>query len=427
MSDMGKRKKLTRKQRREARKMTSNKTNKNKSNHNPSNFTTTKSKQTWSYTPKPPCHTGQLLVFTTDTGISVYGGGKNRSGGWHKLDFIPDLAMGPDETLVYSVKSNDNTVVPDGWLCGDFVGKAATPPPIIALDFPDFGVPKVGPEFWYALAQDIVERDLKTVSTQCAGGHGRTGVQLCILYDLLNTHATGKPYDNVGDLILMIRDLYCSHIVETTAQQEYIAEVISMPVGKNVIEDRYGGFYSGGGQGKVDGPTASDVFSDDVEWEELLDGNDDYKIINAFEICGTCGQKSFFNDTESYCEVCLEPYAKDEGGEKAMVVCPSCESDDTTMIHTDKSGSVISCDDCGWFKPDKNAETMMCYNCGNHFAPHFFTFNDPETCMQCLAVEKRIKHDAHGVNCTVCNKVKDNEFIYDYIESEKGFVCRSCY
>ena len=420
---MGKRKKLTRKQKREARKMTNKKTDK-KSNHNPSNFTVTKSKPKWQYTPKPPCHTGQLLVFTTDTGVNVYGGGKNRAGGWHKLDFIPDLAMGPDETLVYSVKANDNTVVPEGWLCGQFVGKADAPPPIIALDFPDFGIPKVGPEFWYALAQDILEKQLKTVSTQCAGGHGRTGVQLCILYDLLNTHATGKPYDNVGDLILMIRDLYCSHIVETKAQQEYIAEVIGMPVGKNVIEDRYGGYYSGGGQGKVDGLTASDIFSDDVAWGDLLE--DDYKVINAYEICGHCGQKSFFHDTESYCEVCLEPYKKD-GDDEPTEACPSCGSDSPTMTHIDKDGSVISCDDCGWHKPDKNAKGKLCYTCGTEFAPHHFTFHDPDTCMQCLATEKRIKHDAHGVQCAVCNKVKDNEFIYDFIESEKGFVCRSCY
>ena len=75
---MGKRKKLNRRQKREARKMT----DKKKSNYNPSNFTTT-TKSAWKYTPKPPCHTGQLLVFTTDTGVNVYGGGKYRAGGWH--------------------------------------------------------------------------------------------------------------------------------------------------------------------------------------------------------------------------------------------------------------------------------------------------------------------------------------------------------
>ena len=420
---MGKRKRLTRKEKREARKMTGKKIDKTKSNHNPSNFSTV-TKSAWKYTPKPPCHTGQLLVFTTDTGVNVYGGGKNRSGGWHKLDFIPDLAMGPDETLVYSVKANDNTVVPEGWLCGQFVGKADAPPPIIALDFPDFGIPKVGPEFWYALAQDILDKRLRSVSTQCAGGHGRTGVQLCILYDLLNTHATGKPYDNVGDLILMIRDLYCSHIVETTAQQQYIADVINMPVGKNVIEDRYGGVSWGGGQGKVDGPTASDIFSDDVAWEDLLE--DDYKVINAFEICGVCGQKSFFHDTESYCEVCMEPYLKEQDLPK-FSICPSCDSDDQTLLHLDKGGSVNTCDDCGWHKPDKKANGKLCYTCGTEFAPHYFSFHDPDTCMQCLAIEKRIKHDADGVQCAVCTKVKDNEFIYDFIESEKGFVCRKCY
>lgn len=426
---MGKRKKLTRRQKREASKMTDKKIDKKKSNYDPSNFTVTKSKPKWQYTPKPPCHTGQPLVFTTDTGINVYAGGKNRSGGWHKMDFVPDLAMGPDETLVYSLKSNDRTVVPEGFTCGEHVTKPLTPPPIIALDFPDFGIPKVGPQFWYALASDIIDLELKNISVQCAGGHGRTGVQLAILYDLLNTHSGGKPYTNVGDLILMLRDMYCSHIVETTDQQQYIADVIGMPVGDNVIEDRYGGFYSGGGglgKGVTFTPT-SDVFSDDVEWEELLD--DDYKVIQAYEICGMCGQKSWFDDTESYCEICLEPYLKaEENAQNApAVVCPSCECEDTAMTSVDKDGSVVACDNCGWFKPDKNAEAKVCYSCGNEYAPHHFTMHDPDTCMQCLATDMRIKHDQKGVQCVLCKKVKDNEYIHDYHPTEKGFICRGCY
>lgn len=407
MSEMGKR--LTRKQKRKAAKMTDKK--------NPSNFKTT-TKTTWkpktTHVSKASCHTGQLLVFTTDTGIQVYGGGKNRAGGWHKLNFIPDLAMGPDETLVYSVKSNDGTEVPDGWLCGQFVGKADAPPPIIALDFPDFGIPKVGVEFWHALVGDIKTKGIKTISTQCAGGHGRTGVQLCILYDLLNTHEHGTPYSNAGELIQLIRDLYCVHAVETKDQQKYIADVCGIPVGEIKIEDRWGGAtwhgYGGGGLGKVTPTVGITTYEDD------LDG---YKYIGANEVCGHCGKISFFQDNESYCEVCLEPYKKTDDDDDGD--CPSCDSPHGLT----EDGK--SCDECGWHKPNKNDEPILCYSSGNTFPPHHFTFEHPEASIQSIAEEWRIKHDKDGVECFDCGEVKDNEFIHSWSDKDKGFICRKCY
>ncbi len=403
-------KRLSRKQKRKAAKMTDKK--------NPSNFKTT-TKTTWkpktTHVSKAGCHTGQNLVFTTDTGIQVYGGGKNRNGGWHKMSFVPDLAMGPDETLTYSIKSNDDTQVPDGWNCGNFVGKTQTPPPIIALDFPDFGIPKVGVEFWHALVGDIVTKGIKSISTQCAGGHGRTGVQLCILYDLLNTHADGTTYKDAGELVELIRELHCSHAVETKEQQQYIADVCGIPVGEIKIEDRWGGAtwhgYGGGGLGKVTPTVGITTYEDD------LDG---YKYIGANEVCGHCGKISFFQDNESYCEVCLEPYKKtdddDDDGD-----CPSCDSPHGLT----EDGK--SCDECGWHKPNKNDEPILCYSSGNTFPPHHFTFEHPEASIQSIAEEWRIKHDKDGVECFDCGEVKDNEFIHSWSDKDKGFICRKCY
>lgn len=411
---MGKR--LSRKQKRKAAKMTDKK--------NPSNFKTTTT--TWKgskHVSKAACHAGQNLVFTTDTDIEVYGGGRNRTGGWDKMSFVPDLAMGPSETLVFSIKANDNTEVPEGWACEQFVGTTELPPPIIALDFPDFGTPKVGAEFWYALAQDVIEKGIMSISTQCAGGHGRTGVQLCILYDLLNTHAAGKPYKDAGELVLLIRDLHCSHAVETKEQQQYIADVCDIPLGEVQIEDRWSGphigySYGGGGLGKLDASTDSIT-------NPMWDDGDGFRFISANEVCGHCDKISFFADTESYCEVCLEPYMIDEGitvtEKKDELSCPCCGEFDSLTADGD------GCVSCNWDRPPKNGETQLCYTCGVTHPLHHFTLYDNQSCMQCLAVTTRIKHDRSGVECILCKDIKDNEYIYDFSKKDNGFICRKCY
>ena len=62
---------------------------------------------------KSNCHTGHNLIFKTVDGIEVWAGGKNRAGGWHLMNPLPQLAMGPSETLgSYTVGSK--TKVPEG-------------------------------------------------------------------------------------------------------------------------------------------------------------------------------------------------------------------------------------------------------------------------------------------------------------------------
>ena len=106
---------------------------------------------------------------------------------------------------------------------------------------------------------DIVEHDIETISTQCAGGHGRTGVQLCILYYLLNDDDVKSTITDAGQLIELIRELHCEHAVETDGQQRYIARVLDIDVGDSKIESNYGGWggysYGGGGSGKAKATT----------------------------------------------------------------------------------------------------------------------------------------------------------------------------
>ena len=174
----------------------------------PSNYKTTTATTWKTATPsKANCHTGQKKIFTTTGGVDVYGGGRNRDGGWWKAPIVVDLAMGPDETMRPYNKAalTGGTIVPTGWSCDDHTGRIEPPKYMIDLDFPDFGVPQVSKLFWYALCDDIVEHGIKSISTQCAGGHGRTGVQLCILYYLLNDDDVKATITDAAQLIELIR------------------------------------------------------------------------------------------------------------------------------------------------------------------------------------------------------------------------------
>ena len=66
------------------------------------------------YSSYQTCHTGQREVIAVG-GVRLYAGGRNRAGGWQKMNPLPDLAMGPSETL--GSMSGTSTVVPHGWSC----------------------------------------------------------------------------------------------------------------------------------------------------------------------------------------------------------------------------------------------------------------------------------------------------------------------
>lgn len=375
---MGK-KSRTRKQKRKQMKLTNN-----KEMTKVKNYTTT-TKTTW----KPPCHTGQNKIFTTTTGIDVYGGGRNRNGGWWKCSPMVDLAIGPDETMRPVNKSilTGSTVVPDGWSCEKFVGGIDPPKYIIDMDFPDFGVPQVSKLFWYALCDDIVEHGIKSVSTQCAGGHGRTGVQLAILFYLLNADDVRATIADAGQLIELIRELHCDHAVETTEQQRYIADVLDIPVGEIVIEDRYSGLYGyGGGWGKASGvtttPTATiKTTSDDDTWEDVLSEKWD-----------------------------IQPHPPEDD---------PCECCGEATLNVDDE-----CTNCGWTGPSLEG-SRLCYTCGKHHPADAFTYPDDAECMVCHSRFLGIKYDDTSVECSGCEKLRYFDFIAQRNDQDK-FVCYPC-
>ena len=179
---------------------------------------------------KQGCHEGNPLVFETG-GIKVYAGGTNRKGGWHKMTPMPDLAMGPIG-VIHSARTID--VLPDGWKSSSTLVGGKTPI-VMEIDWPDYSIPNsLGPSWWNALVEDIKINNIKTISTQCMGGHGRTGVQLAILAHLLIPKAE-QTWSDAHGLITWVRGNFCDHAVEAKSQQTYVADVCGIPVGKSAI------------------------------------------------------------------------------------------------------------------------------------------------------------------------------------------------
>ena len=121
-------------------------------------------KNTGTWVSKHDCHTGHNLIFKTPDGVEVWAGGRNRNGGWHLMNPLPQLAIAPSETLGMNLLSS-KTEVPEGWSCEQHLTNG-TPPHFVSLDWPDFSIPKVSKYFWYALLDDIKEFGIKVISTQ---------------------------------------------------------------------------------------------------------------------------------------------------------------------------------------------------------------------------------------------------------------------
>ena len=181
---------------------------------------------------KANCHTGNPLVFETSDGVRFYAGGNTRNGGWMQMKPRPELAIGP-QGVIRVARTFD--VIPDGFTCVNDI-QAIDVPHIIELEWPDFSIPSnVGREFWLSLVDDIKTKGIKSVSCQCMGGHGRTGVQLAIFAHFM-IEKKNQTWKDAGELIQWVRDSYCTHAVEAKSQQEYISTVCQIPQGADKVE-----------------------------------------------------------------------------------------------------------------------------------------------------------------------------------------------
>ena len=262
------------------------------------------------------------------------------------------------------------------------------------MDFPDFGVPQVQDLFWYALCDDIHEHGIKSVSTQCAGGHGRTGVQLCILYYLLNDDDVRATIQSAAQLIELIRDLHCHHAVETNEQQTYIARILDIPAGESIIVDRFGGYSFGGWSGKAEATTTVAIGSKygplDLEYDPL-EVDLEYDLSEEWDMIGL---------------------ATDEPAN----LCDCCGEDDWDVTQD-------RCNSCGWMMPLTSAPESLCYTCGVSHTESCFIVPGGE-CIFCEADTLKVKATNAQVPCSSCKRMRYPDMIHHSIRN--GFVCRAC-
>ena len=300
---------------------------------------------------KGSCHTGNPLVFEAQ-GVKVYAGGNTRNGGWMQMNPKPDLAIGP-QGVIRTSRTMDS--FPLGWLCGSKVDTKKTPL-LIELEWPDYSIPtNVGRDFWVQLVDDIKTNGIKSVSTQCMGGHGRTGVQLCILAHMMIPQEQ-HTWKDAGELIQYIRDVYCDHAVEAPSQQKYIADVLEMAEGENkmalVTSNNMGGIWD-----NVDYTFDADevVFEGDEKRKKKSkkkgkSGAKNYTSIKRLPAdtgkirghllycCEQCGDYEFrstlVSNGEIDCEVCYAPMSFQLGEDSLSLQgdfscsCDSCHRND---------------------------------------------------------------------------------------------------
>ena len=336
---------------------------------------------TW--TSKQSCHTGHNLIFKTTDGIEVWAGGRNRNGGWHLMNPLPQLAIAPSETLGAN-KLDSGTDVPEGWSCQQHLTNG-TPPHFISLDWPDFSIPKVSKYFWYAVIDDIREHNIKVISTQCAGGHGRTGVQLAILAHLL-LPTEQHTWKDAGELIDWVREQHCTHAVEAKSQQEYIAEVCDIPHGESKIHAT-----SWGGYTTVYDPPNYKV-ADKGKDIGGFEYHHDYMVDDDYDFCNDCEQMTYdWLDKEC--------------------VNPKCPSNKKSKKDT-KQDTKIECPACKEMQPsakyvDGTAECLDCLS--SHFG-----------------IDTRGKGNATKYQCGVCKDYFSAKNIVDFSSTFNDFVCSKC-
>ena len=410
--------KLSKKQKRQANKNTNHK----KSKAKPLGVAGHIAKQKkHTFMSKADCHTGHNLIFKTVEGIEVWAGGKSRDGGWHKMSPLPALAIGPSETLG-AWKLSEKTEVPEGWLCEQELTNL-TLPHMFSLDWPDYSIPSVSKEFWYAAIKDIRANNIKSISTQCAGGHGRTGVQLAILAYLLGTEEERAAWPDASALIQWVRSMHCTHAVEAKSQQTYIATVCGIPEGVSEIQS-FGsntGVYTGGNY-KTTTPTITKNYydDDDLWYEHGVSNGEAGRMIDegGADYCPYCEIPNFI----SFGDHCAECGKDPQMFGKVVPICEVCDFDSLD------NGVCNHCDYDNSAKPSK--EISLCLTCGSSKSTDDFIDASEDTCTVCIAkslsVKVSIKKKKTHILCGGCLTPKLVKHISRIDASNRSMKCYKC-
>jgi len=339
---------------------------------------------------KAHCHTGNPVVFTID-GVVIHAGGHTRNGGYHVMSPAPDLALGPAQVMDRSSRS---TVAPDEFTCGKHVDGASSH--IISIDWPDFSIPQdVGREFWVALVQDIHRLGIKTVSTQCVGGHGRTGVQLCILGYLMGDKECLKQPD-AATLIEYVRSIYCHHAVEGKSQQQYVADILGIPMGKSLFQSFGGGnkfnFVEETSKPKHTKPK---IYFEEDDWDDEQGFPDSWDVYS----CAECDHHEWKHtddmNKEFSCDKCGCPdmMLATDGLYNMTDICPKCDNTISTFAEM-KDGVCLCCYTEENRKAKVQDDKIECRKCKRLVLPEFIDMKTQMYhCHDCIR-NTRIKAEA---------------------------------
>lgn len=165
------------------------------------------------------CHVGPKQVFTHN-GIGVWAGNHKElqgdldwalririSDGWSSV-FDTQVKLNPGAAKMFSEKLTMRKV-----------------PPTIDIEWPDFEAPDMDNAWWEEVVSGILQLPPHSnIVVYCLGGHGRTGTALSILAILMGAVPPKE------DAVMWLRDKYCSKIVESSTQIQYIEDITGTKV-----------------------------------------------------------------------------------------------------------------------------------------------------------------------------------------------------
>lgn len=171
----------------------------------------------------PQCHTGAIKVGELG-GMSLWGA--REAGVQHHAN----QANGKPWGLIISLLGKGTLRDAEPGLQMNAAAKAIFPadlipkaPPMIALEWPDYGVMDMPRAWWLKFAAYLLELDAPVVA-YCHGGHGRTGTVLSILAALYEWVPEGECP------VFWVRNKYCSEAVESEEQLRYIEAITGRKV-----------------------------------------------------------------------------------------------------------------------------------------------------------------------------------------------------
>jgi len=179
----------------------------------------------------PPCHSGPQFAF--EIGKSRIWGSKaddvkNNIDEWDMMiPLVGDYDSYIPKSYIHTNPEADDLLPAD--LTEPYI------PAILAIDWPDFGVPFIPAVWWKGLVRFLETYDGDVVLF-CQGGHGRTGTALTILACL----SQEELQTGIECPLFWLRDNYCEHAVETYDQVDYIERITEMQLWSQPYYEGYG-------------------------------------------------------------------------------------------------------------------------------------------------------------------------------------------